>query len=100
MLAICLFGIPMAIGVARYFNANERAELERVADAAALSVADDLAAGIANPVLTGSDAETRLALYSPAGQLRTGAGPAVGDTVVTRANREAVVSGESGGDLV
>jgi signal transduction histidine kinase len=100
MLAICLFGIPMAVGVGRYFIADERAELERIADAAALSVADDLAAGITNPTLPGGDSDDQLGLYSPSGQLRAGAGPATGDTVVTRAGHEAVANDEENGDLV
>src|SRR5437667_1537762 len=85
LLAIGLFAVPMAIGVARYFQADERAELERIADAAALSVADDLSAGTANPALPSHDPEARLGLYSPGGRLRTGTGPTLGDAPVVRA---------------
>jgi signal transduction histidine kinase len=99
ILAICLFGLPMAVGVFQYFSADERAELERLADAAALSVADELAGNQAVP-LPDTDPDTRLALYSPAGTLRAGRGPATADEVVSHAGDGQVATGEEGGDLL
>jgi signal transduction histidine kinase len=85
VLAITAFGLPLAIGVARYYGDDERAELERVADSAALVIADDLTDPRVTPPLPVSAPETPLGLYSPAGTLRTGHGPPAGDPVVRAA---------------
>ena len=45
VLATSLFGIPLAVGVAQYYLDDERTELERIADAAAITVAADLVRG-------------------------------------------------------
>jgi signal transduction histidine kinase len=97
-LAIMLFGLPLAVGVAHYYLDDERTELERLADSAALSIADELGSGRA-PALSVSGPESRVALYSPSGALRTGSGPPT-DHIVNDARAGSVVSAQMGGDLV
>jgi signal transduction histidine kinase len=99
LLATSLFGIPLAVGVANYFTQDERTELERTADAAALSIADDVLAHRSLPEFPGSEEDTT-GLYSPAGALLTGSGPANADPVVSRARDGAVATGEVGSELV
>jgi signal transduction histidine kinase len=100
VLAICLFGVPLGVGVARYYLDDERAELERMADAAALSVADELANHRPVTELPATDPDTRLGLYSPAGQLASGAGPATAESIVDNARGGQVARGETGDELV
>ncbi|MEC3981304.1 sensor histidine kinase [Amycolatopsis sp. H20-H5] len=99
ILAISLFGIPSAVAVAHYFVQDERAELERAADSAALSVADDLTDVTRVPVLPGA-AEGTAGLYTPSGRLVTGTGPATADTVVLEARDGRVTNGDNGDELV
>ncbi|WP_328617132.1 HAMP domain-containing histidine kinase [Amycolatopsis sp. NBC_00355] len=99
LLATSLFGIPLAVGVASYFTQDERTELERTADAAALSIADDVLTQRSLPEFPGSEEDTT-GLYSPAGVLLTGSGPAQADPVVSRARDGAVATGEVGSELV
>ena len=42
VLATVLFGLPLAVGAERYFAEDARAELQQVAESAALSAADEL----------------------------------------------------------
>ncbi|MGW3467850.1 ATP-binding protein [Saccharopolyspora sp. NPDC000995] len=100
VLAIGLFGLPLAAAVARYYLEDERAELERVAEAAALSVADELIRDQRPLQLPPAQPETRLALYSPTGQFETGNGPADADPAVIAAQRGDVATSSGGGDLV
>jgi signal transduction histidine kinase len=79
ILAISLFGVPLAVFLARYNWDDERTELERVATAAALAVSNDEAE------LPIAPSGTRLGLYSAVGELRTGVGPAVADLTVIKA---------------
>jgi signal transduction histidine kinase len=84
VLAISLFGLPLALGVAKYNLDDERAELERIAARAALSVANDPSAAL-TPQFHANEPVSDIGLYSPAGALRGGTGPAVGDRAVRRA---------------
>ncbi|WP_329065062.1 HAMP domain-containing sensor histidine kinase [Amycolatopsis sp. NBC_01480] len=99
LLATSLFGIPLAVAVANYFTQDERTELERTADAAALSIADDVLAHRSLPEFPGSEEDTT-GLYAPAGALLTGGGPASADPVVVQARDGQVASGEAGSELV
>ncbi|WP_116199072.1 sensor histidine kinase [Amycolatopsis circi] len=79
LVAICLFGVPLAVAATRYFTATERAELERAAEAYALDVsADVLRNRTPDPSATGED-PTELAVYRASGSLLTGSGPAALD---------------------
>jgi signal transduction histidine kinase len=101
MLAIGLFGLPFAFGVAKYYLSDERAELERNAASAALAVSEDLADGRPVPGLPAAAAETYVALYTPTGQLRVGSGPPTADAVVMSAMKmdEAGGTGVAAGDV-
>jgi signal transduction histidine kinase len=100
ILAISLFGLPLGYGVAKYFASDERAELERTADAAALSISDELSDPQPTPVLPSSVEEDRVGLYTPSGQLRTGVGPQNADPIVSAARNGTLASGEVGDNLV
>ncbi|WP_275295165.1 HAMP domain-containing sensor histidine kinase [Amycolatopsis sp. La24] len=79
LVAICLFGVPLAVAATRYFAATERAEVERAADAYAVDVsADVLRRRTPSPPADGED-PTELAVYRTSGELLAGAGPAVLD---------------------
>lgn len=99
LLATSLFGVPLAIGVASYFAQDERTELERAADAAALSIADDVLTHAGLPRFPGAEEDTT-GLYTPSGTLLTGWGPTVGDAIVQRARAGEVATGDVGSDLV
>ena len=84
VLAISLFGVPLAVAVAQYALVDERAKLERVGDAAALAVSADVVRGRVPRWLPEAKAHTDLAVYVYDGHrmLRImGVGPA-GATVV------------------
>jgi signal transduction histidine kinase len=98
VLAISLFGLPLAAGVAKYYLDDERGELERVADSAALTVADELADHEPLP-LPATDSETGLSVYAPDGRLLTGDGPPTADAVVRRAYDGAPARAEPDGEL-
>jgi signal transduction histidine kinase len=100
MLAIGLFGLPFALGVGKYFLGDERSELERSAVSAALAVSDDLADGDRPLVLPATGAETHVSVYTPAGHLRAGSGPAAADSVVNAATGGDLAVGDVGNDLV
>lgn len=92
-LAIVLFGVPLAYGASQYFLGDERGEVERVADAAAITVADDLAEGRAVRPLPAGQSDIVLALYGPDGRKIEGTGPAASDVVVRQAGVSGLVSG-------
>jgi signal transduction histidine kinase len=86
VLAIVLFGLPLAVGVAKYNLGDERAELERIAVRTALSIADD-PAGTTPP--TSSDAT--IAVLAPG---------AAGDDVVAEAVRSRDVASSTSTEIV
>ncbi|ROO87550.1 signal transduction histidine kinase [Actinocorallia herbida] len=96
MLAISLFGIPLAVGVARYLIADERAELERMATQATLAVVN----GGAGAVLPETESDVFLGLYDRSGRKIRGTGPEVGDEPVRSALGGRVTSTDSGSDFV
>jgi signal transduction histidine kinase len=75
-LAITLFGVPLAIAAAQYYLTDERAELERAADAAALTIAADILRGTAPQRLPSTGDASDLALYGRDGVRLLGDGPA------------------------
>jgi signal transduction histidine kinase len=100
VLATSLFGVPLAVGVGRYFLSDERTRLERVADKVAIAVAADLAqdgAPVAVPLIQ-HDADA--AIYDRAGRRLAGEGPVTGDVPVQKAVSGSVSSGDVGGQLV
>lgn len=81
-LAIVLFGVPLAVAVAVLYRSGELGELERVADAAAVRVAPDLAAGRTPAALPATEEGLDIALYGLDGRRLRGRGPAAGDAPV------------------
>ncbi|GAB2826548.1 HAMP domain-containing sensor histidine kinase [Actinocorallia aurea] len=81
VLAISLFGVPLAVGAARYYLADERGELERVATQATLAISSQVLRG-AVVALPEIDDEASLGLYDASGRRTAGAGPATGDAAV------------------
>jgi len=104
VLAIVLFGLPLAVGVAAYLLGDERAELERGADVAAITVAADIATGRVPPSSAGiditDDGTGTLAVYDTSGARLVGTGPEVADGPVRAAVGDDPVAGDTGGDLV
>jgi signal transduction histidine kinase len=97
VLAICLFGLPLAVGVARYAMLHEESNLVRVADAASVTVAADLNAGDM-PSLPHGGGRTALAVYDDHGTLVTGDGPR-GDPLIRQALTGTIATGDEGDDL-
>jgi signal transduction histidine kinase len=75
-LAITLFGLPLAYGLSQSFLGDERDELERVADVAAISLAFDLASGQVPTGLTSPQGDIDIGYYDATGARISGAGPA------------------------
>ena len=105
-LAVVLFAVPLAAVASAYLLGDERAELERAADVAAITAAAQIGAG--RPVITlvgaGRDPAAQLALYDEAGHRLLGDGPALADDVVRAAGAaiggDAPIDGNAGPDLV
>lgn len=100
ILATGLFGLPLAVGVARYYTDDERGELERVAATVAVSVVDEIVDHKPVPGLPSQQRETRLGLYSAAGRLIEGSGPRAADIIVRGAVAGSPQTGSVGDDLV
>jgi signal transduction histidine kinase len=98
VLAIALFGVPLAVGVAKYYLDDERAELERLADSVALTVSATLVRGRTPTSLPGTEEATSVALYGVDGARLVGQGPArLGDTVT---DADAVIRADTSDELV
>lgn len=81
-LATSLFGIPLAVSAANYYRDDERIELERAADRAAVDIAADLFRGRLPADLPIPPTGTRLALYAASTERLSGQGPPAADSVV------------------
>ena len=98
-LAIALLGVPLAAILVKYFIDDERNELERAADQAAVSAAVDLARGVRPEDRLSRDVFA-LSVYDPAGHRMIGDGPATADRVTTKARSHIVRSTDVHGDIV
>jgi signal transduction histidine kinase len=85
LLAITLFGLPLAVGVRQYALAYERSELERVADGVALLVSADLLRDTTPPLPSPPRPGVQLAAYDVDGRRVVGEGPARADVLVRQA---------------
>jgi signal transduction histidine kinase len=83
-LAIALFALPLAAAVYLFFLSNERAELDRAAVLSAATVGPDYEVGD-RVTLPQTEGDIQVGLYSPAGRLISGQGPASADPAVARA---------------
>ncbi len=100
MLAVVLFGVPLAVAVERRNREDAVLELERAASTAASQVPADFASS-GDPVeLPTTGLEERLGLYSIDGRLVAGTGPAHADQVVRSATDGAVHDGQVGEERV
>lgn len=98
-LAIGLFGIPLAVAVVVLFRADERGELNRIADTTAVRVLPELAAGQVPAQLPRGEEDVRVALYGLDGRRLLGEGPDTADTPVRLAVGGAA-TGNDAGDFV
>ncbi|HEY6749012.1 MAG TPA: HAMP domain-containing sensor histidine kinase [Mycobacteriales bacterium] len=99
-LAIGLFGVPLAAAVVVLYRADERGELDRVADTAAVRVAPDLAAGRTPHALPAAEEDMHVAVYSVDGRRLYGDGPATADAAVLRAAAGTTADGGGNSDFV
>ncbi|MEV0067471.1 HAMP domain-containing sensor histidine kinase [Amycolatopsis sp. NPDC050768] len=97
LVAIGLFGVPLAVAVARYFVTAERAELERAADAYALDVSGDLLRHRTPDRTPETEDPTSVAVYSPQGALLAGVGP---PALAPAGETDGVVTADTDDDLV
>ncbi|MGH3972677.1 MAG: sensor histidine kinase [Pseudonocardiaceae bacterium] len=100
VLAIGLFGLPLAAGVLKYLLSDERTALLRTADAAAVAVTADVLRGNMPTDLPDPEGETRLAVYVDRGLRILGTGPQGGDAMVHSALHGEIDTGDLAGDLV
>ena len=98
-VAIILFALPSAAAVYLFFLSDERAELERAAVVAAVSVGPNYVEG--EPLrLPDSEKDITLGLYSPNGRRVAGQGPIDGGPQVGESQRGQPVQGNGSGGLV
>jgi signal transduction histidine kinase len=95
VLAIGLFGVPLAAAVVQYTLAYERVELERVADEAAMVVAADLVRDDPLPPLPAAPKDTDVTVFDHHGVRLAGDGPARPDAQV-RSALDGTVAAETG----
>jgi len=99
VLAIALFGVPLASMVARYLIDDERGELKQVANVAALSSSIALARGERPGTLPETKRDTVLGLYDATGHRISGNGPLVADSLTQAALAGKPASNERGADF-
>lgn len=92
VLATSLFGVPLAYFAAQFYLDQERTELERVADVAAISAASELATHQTPTVLPQGAVDIDLGLYDRAGHRTAGAGPQRPDQPTVKAFSGVVAS--------
>lgn len=100
VLAVLLFGVPLAIAAARLFTDEERSELERVALRSAAVVPADFGRA-ADPIeLPRVERSVRVAVYDADGARVAGEGPAHGGATVGAALRGRFADGRSADEIV
>jgi signal transduction histidine kinase len=100
VLAVVLFGLPLAVAVDRYAQANELRDLERVAEATALAVAEDLGDDDVPDGLPDQADDVELTLYDHHGALLLGSGPREPGAHVLQATGAQVAAGQDQNTLV
>ncbi len=100
VLAVLLFGVPLAIAAARLFTDDERSELERVALRAAVAVPSDVASRHQPVTLPDGGGSVRVGVYGLTGDRLAGRGPGAGGRAVRTALRGRVVDTETATELV
>src|SRR5207302_8942386 len=82
VVAVVLFGVPLAVAVQRRNASDAVLELQRIGGAAASQVPAGFAAAPLSVVLPTVEPSMKLALYDTDGRLVAGAGPPQADGVV------------------
>jgi signal transduction histidine kinase len=100
VLAIALFGVPLAGGVLKYAKSNERTKLLLGADAAAAAVTADVLRGKMPTDLRDPNDGTHLAVYVDRGLRILGIGPEGGDQAVYAALHGETSNKDLNGELV
>jgi signal transduction histidine kinase len=100
VVAISLFGVPLAVLVARYLLNDERAELEHAADVVALTLAADLARDTTPTALPAAPPAVDVAFYDRAARRDLGTGPDVLEPAVAEVLSGEVEPGDSATELV
>ena len=101
VLAIGLFGVPLAAGALKYALNDERIKLLRVADGAAAAVTADVLRGNTPTELHEPQDGTHLAVYVDRGHRILGIGPEGGDEAVYHALHDGEINNRNfNGDLV
>ncbi|MFZ0119393.1 MAG: HAMP domain-containing sensor histidine kinase [Pseudonocardiaceae bacterium] len=100
VLAIALFGVPLAGGVLKYSKSNERTKLLLGADAAAAAVSADVLRGKMPTDLRDPNDGTHLAVYVDRGLRILGTGPEGGDPAVYAALHGEISNKDLNGELV
>ncbi len=101
VLAIGLFGVPLAAGALKYALNDERIKLLRVADGAAAAVTADVLRGNTPTELHEPQDGTHLAVYVDRGHRILGIGPEGGDEAVYHALHDGEINNRNyHGDLV
>ena len=100
ILAIALFGVPLAVAVVVLYRADERGELDRLADTTAVRIAPDLAASRSSGRLPAAEEDMHVAVYDLDGRRLQGDGPLTADTAVRRAASGAIADGGGSSDFV
>jgi signal transduction histidine kinase len=100
VLAVLVFGLPLAFVMNRLLLGDEQTELERLALRAAVSIPADVSAR-GDPVeLPKTESSVRLGVYDASAHLIAGIGPARADAAVQRALRGSVSDQGTDRDLV
>ncbi len=100
VLAIALFGVPLAGGVLKYAKSNERTKLLLGADAAAAAVSADVLRGKMPTDLRDPNDGTHLAVYVDRGLRILGTGPRGGDPAVSAALHGEISNKDLNGELI
>jgi len=97
VVAVLAFAVPLGVVVARYFVSDERNELVKLADSAALTVSGDLSRQRALAMTPEAGAD--LAVYDASGRKIEGSGPGRAEALVQQALRGHETPGTVGGRL-
>lgn len=100
VLAIVVFGVPLAGGVLSYALSDEKTTLLREAEVAASAISADMAREKMPTGLPDVDNGTHFAVYTDPGVRISGVGPQGGDALVTQALHGEITTGDLNGDLV
>jgi signal transduction histidine kinase len=100
VLAVGLFGLPLALAIGQYADSNELRDLERLAEATSLVAAADLYEGDIPRGVPDRAGDVDIAVYDRDGVLILGSGPPEPGPYVQRAMRAEVSGGDTGDALV